>query len=81
MHSLKNYLNAIFLAKYTEEVVKSPYFNSKIAVLQNPLERARGNWSLRPCFSGCPDPNGPQKFCKILAGRNEASKVICPAVY
>ena len=42
--------------------------------------RARGNLSLGPCFSGCPEPNGPQKICEILAGQIEASKVICPAV-
>ena len=70
----------IFVTKCTEKVVKSLYFNSKIAVFQNPQERARGNQTLRPCFSGCPDPNGPQKICEILAGRIEASKVICPAV-
>ena len=77
---MKNYISAIFLIKYTEEVVKSPCFHSKIAVFQNLQERARGNQSLRPCFSGCPDPNGPQKIYKILAGRTEASKVICLAV-
>ena len=77
---MKNCRIVIFVTKCTEKVVKSLYFHSKIAVFQNPLVRARGNLSLGPCFSGCPDPNGPQKICEILAGQIEASKVICPAV-
>ena len=77
---MKNCRIVIFVTKCTEKVVKSLYFHSKIAVFQNPLVRARGNLSLGPCFSGCPEPNGPQKICEILAGRTEASKVICPAV-
>ena len=59
---------------------KIPHFHGKITVFQNPLVRARGNQSLRPCFSGSPDPNGPQKFCKMLVTVFEASKVLCLAV-
>ena len=59
---------------------KIPHFHSKITVFQNLLVRARGNQSLRPCFSGSPDPNGPQKFCKLLVTVFEASKVLCLAV-
>ena len=59
---------------------KIPHFHSKITVFQNPLVRARGNQSLRPCFSGSPDPNGPQKFCEMLVTVFEASKVLCLAV-
>ena len=77
---MKNCRIVIFVTKCTEKVVKSLYFHGKIAVFQNPLVRARGNLSLGPCFSGCPEPNGPQKIYEILAGRIEASKVICPAV-
>ena len=77
---MKNCRIVIFVTKCTEKVVKSLYFHGKIAVFQNPLVRARGNLSLGPCFSGCPDPTEPQKFCKMLAGLNEASKVICLAV-
>ena len=60
---------------------KIPHFHSKITVFQNPLVRARGNQSLRPCFSGSPDPNGPQKFCEMLVTVFEASKVLCLAVW
>ena len=77
---MKNCRIVIFVTKSTEKVVKSLYFHGKIAVFQNPLVRARGNLSLGPCFSGCPEPNGPQKIYEILAGQIEASKVICPAV-
>ena len=78
---MKNCRIVIFVTKCTEKVVKSLYFHGKIAVFQNPLVRARGNLSLGPCFSGCPEPNGPQKIYEILAGQIEASKVICPAVH
>ena len=77
---MKNCRIVIFVTKCTEKVVKYLYFHGKIAVFQNPQERARGNQSLRPCFSGSPDPNGPQKFCEMLVTVFEASKVLCLAV-
>ena len=77
---MKNCRIVIFVTKCTEKVVKSLYFHGKIAVFQNPLVRARGDQSQRPCFSGSPDPNGPQKFCEMLVTVFEASKVLCLAV-